>query len=70
MSLALPHLVPRSPLQAVRVELVYIQHMDGTFNAEVVQLAAHFKNQQIVLREVKPHQYDAACENNNNTRAA
>lgn len=51
LGLALPHLVPRPPLQAVRVELVHIQHVDGTFNAEVMQLAAHFKNQQVVLRK-------------------
>lgn len=59
---ALRHLIPRSPLQAVRVELVHIQHVDGTFNAEVMQLASHFKNQQVVLKKMKPHQYDASSE--------
>lgn len=42
--------------------------MDGTFNAEVMQLAAHFKNQQVVLRKVKQHEFDAACQNNNNNK--
>lgn len=43
------HLVARPAFQAVGVELVDVEDVDGALDAEVVQLAAHFEVQQIVL---------------------
>lgn len=36
------HLISRTPMQAVGVELVDMQHMNGTFDAEMMQLAGDF----------------------------
>lgn len=38
----LTHLVAGPAFEAVRVELVDMQNMDGTLDAEVMELAGHF----------------------------
>lgn len=43
------HLVAGSAFEAVGVESVDVEDVDGTFDAEVVQLAGHFEEQQVVL---------------------
>lgn len=45
------HLAAGPSLQAVGVELVDMEDMDGTFDAEMVQLAGHFQKQQVILRQ-------------------
>lgn len=37
-----PYLVGWPPVQAVGVELVDVQHVDGTFDAEMMELAGDF----------------------------
>lgn len=44
-----PYLVAGPALETVGVELVDVEDMDGTLNAEVVELAGHFKVQQVIL---------------------
>lgn len=39
------HLISRSSLQAVGVKLVHMQDVNGTLDAEVMQLAGDFKEQ-------------------------
>lgn len=44
------YLVAGPAFQTVGVELVDVEDVDGALDAEVVQLAAHFEVQQVVLR--------------------
>lgn len=44
------YLVAGPALQTVGVELADVEDVDGALDAEVVQLAAHFEVQQVVLR--------------------
>lgn len=44
------HLIARPASEAVRVELVDMEDVDGALDAEVMQLAAHFQVQQVILR--------------------
>lgn len=44
------HLVCWPPTQTVRIEIVHMQHMNGTLNTEMMQLACNFEEQEIVLQ--------------------
>lgn len=44
------HLIARPAPEAVGVELVDVEDVDGTLDAEVMQLAAHLQIQQVILR--------------------
>lgn len=39
----LTYLIAGPAFEAVRVELVDMENVDGTFDAEVMELASHFK---------------------------
>lgn len=43
-------LIAGPAFEAVRVELVDMENMNGALDAEVMQLAGHFKEQQVILR--------------------
>lgn len=46
----LTYLIARSAFEAVRVEPVDMEDVNGTLDAEMMELARHFKEQQVVLR--------------------
>lgn len=43
------YLIAGPAFQAVRVEFVDVEDVNGTLDAEVVQLARHFQEQQVIL---------------------
>lgn len=47
------HLIRGSPTEAVCLVAVEPQHLDGAFDAEVVEHTAHLQTQQIILAEGK-----------------
>lgn len=47
------HLIARPASEAVGMELVDMENMDRTLDAEVMQLAGHFQVQQVILRQKK-----------------
>lgn len=47
---AAAYLVAGPALEAVGVELVEVENADGTLDAEVMQLAGHFEEEQVALR--------------------
>lgn len=48
-------LIRRSTSQAVWVELVGVEHMDGTLDAQVMQLTGNLQEQEVVHSEVLQH---------------
>lgn len=47
----LSYLIPWPAPQAVWVKLIDVEDMDGTFNAQMMELTGDFQEQEIVLRD-------------------